>query len=133
LVPTGTRIDYVITSNGGYNAKQSVKVEEEAFYRAYRSIIKLDFLFYLEHQLCNPLNEIIEKAFKKHNIIGLLYKQRVAYHKVVQQLDSIFSARIVLEDEEAEKAKKEQEKEKEKKEAKKKVIREIKRKIIEDD
>jgi len=119
LVPTGSRIDYVITTNGGYNAKQSVKVEEEAFYRAYRSIVKLDFLFYLEHQLCNQLNEILEKAFKKKNVIGLLYKQRVAYHKVVTQLQSIFSSQLEFEGEEVL--------------TKKKIIREIRRKIIEDD
>jgi len=96
LVPTGSRITYVITTNGGYKAPQSEKVEEEAFFKTYRSILQLDYLYYLEHQLMNPMNEIIEKAFKRKDIIGQFYKERVAYHKVVLQLQSIFSPEIYL-------------------------------------
>ena len=118
-VPTGTRIDYVITTNGGPTAKQAVKVEEEAFYRAYRSIVKLDFLYYLDHQLANPLDEIIEKAYKKKDQITLLYKERLAHYRVVQQLNTIFSPRITFEDEVVPE--------------KKKLVREIRRKIIEED
>ena len=118
-VPTGTRIDYVITTNGGPLAKQAVKVEEDAFYRAYRSIVKLDFLYYLDHQLANPLNEIIEKAYKKKDMITLIYKERLAYYKVIQHLNTIFSPRITFEDEVVQE--------------KKKIVREIRRKIIEED
>ena len=97
-VPTGSRIDYVITTQGGYKAQQSEKVEEDSFYKAYRSIIKLDYLYYLEHQLMNPLNEIIEKAYKRKNVIGLMYKERVAYHKVILELKEIFSPEIIFDD-----------------------------------
>jgi DNA polymerase elongation subunit (family B) len=83
-VPTGSRITYVITTKGGYKAQQAVKVEEEAFYKTYRDLLQLDFLYYLEHQLMNPLNEIVEKAFKKPNVITQLYENRVKYHKLVQ-------------------------------------------------
>lgn len=98
MVPTGSRIDYVITTNGGYKAQQAQKVEEDSFYKAYRSIIKLDFLYYMEHQLMNPLNEIIEKAFKRNNIIGLMYKERVQYQKVINQIQDIFSPDIIFDD-----------------------------------
>ena len=97
-VPTGSRIDYFITTQGGYKATQSEKVEEDSFYKAYRSIIKLDFLYYLEHQLMNPLNEIIEKAFKRKNMIGIMYKERVAYHKVIMELHQVFSPEIEFDD-----------------------------------
>jgi DNA polymerase elongation subunit (family B) len=98
LVPTGSRIDYVFTTYGNHKSKQAEKVEEESFYRAYRSIIKLDFLYYLEHQLLNPLNEILEKAFRNSSII-LFYKERIIYHKIVEQLKSMFSPVITFEDE----------------------------------
>ncbi len=96
LVPTGSRITYVITTAGGYKAQQALKVEDESFFKTYRSILQLDLLYYLEHQLVNPLSEILEKAFKKKNVIGLFYKERVQYHLVVQQLKNIFSPEIVL-------------------------------------
>lgn len=97
-VPTGSRIDYFITTQGGYKANQAEKVEEDSFYKAYRSIIKLDFLYYLEHQLMNPLNEIIEKAFKRKNMIGIMYKERVVYHKVITELHQVFSPEIEFDD-----------------------------------
>jgi DNA polymerase elongation subunit (family B) len=96
LVPTGSRITYVITTAGGYKAQQALKVEDESFFKTYRSILQLDLLYYLEHQLVNPLSEILEKAFKKKNVIGIFYKERVQYHLVVQQLKNIFSPEIVL-------------------------------------
>ena len=95
-VPVGSRITYVITTNGGYKAKQAEKVEEESFYKTYRSILQLDFLYYLEHQLMNPLNEILEKAYKKPHVITKLYNARVNYHKVVQQIKSIFAPEIIF-------------------------------------
>ena len=96
LVPTGSRITYVITTNGGYKAPQSEKVEEESFFKTYRNILQLDYLFYLEHQLMNPMNEIIEKAFKRKDVIGKFYKERLHHHKVILQLQSIFSPEITL-------------------------------------
>ena len=94
MVTTGSRITYLITTNGGYKAPQSIKVEEESFFKTYRHILHLDFLYYLEHQLMNPLNEIIEKAFKKKDIITLFYKERVKYHLIVKQLQSIFAPEV---------------------------------------
>jgi DNA polymerase elongation subunit (family B) len=95
-VPVGSRITYVITTNGGYKAQQCDKVEEESFYKTYRSILQLDFLYYLEHQLVNPLNEIMEKAFKVKDCVGRMYDSRVHYHKVVTQFKSIFAPEIIL-------------------------------------
>ena len=97
LVPTGSRIDYFITTTGGYKAQQSEKIEEDSFYKTCRSVLKLDYLYYLEHQLVNPLNEIIEKAFKK-NTIRLFLAERVNYHKVILQLKHYFDP-VELDDE----------------------------------
>ena len=117
-VPVGSRITYVITTNGGYKAKQAEKVEEESFYKTYRSILQLDFLYYLEHQLMNPMNEILEKAYKKPNIITKLYNTRVAYHKVVNQLNTIFSPQIIFIDDT--------------KDVKKEIKKDIKQKLMSD-
>ena len=76
---------------------KSEKIEEDSFYKTCRSVLKLDYLYYLEHQLVNPLNEIIEKAFKK-NTIRLFLAERVNYHKVILQLKHYFDP-VELDDE----------------------------------
>jgi DNA polymerase elongation subunit (family B) len=117
-VPTGSRITYVITTAGGYKAQQAVKVEEEAFFKTYRSLLSIDQLYYLEHQLMNPLNEIIEKAFKRKNVITHMYQCRVAHHKLmnlIKEESPVTKVTITFEDEEP----------------KKKLVRNIQRKINE--
>ena len=101
-VPTGSRIDYVITTMGGYKAGQKDKIEEWAYFAAYREAFALDYLYYVEHQLANPLGEIMEKAFR--NAAGYhpkpvekLYEYHKNYFLVVQRLKDIFQTKVEFE------------------------------------
>jgi DNA polymerase elongation subunit (family B) len=101
-VPVGSRIDYVITTQGGYKAGQCDKIEEDVYFRTYRSAFQLDYLYYVEHQLLNPLEEIVEKAYTKDpaykaKSIKNMYMDRVRYYQVVQRIRSLFEPVIVLE------------------------------------
>jgi DNA polymerase elongation subunit (family B) len=102
-VPAGSRIDYVITTMGGHRATQKDKIEELAYFMTYRGAFDLDYLYYVEHQLLNPLDEIMEKAFQKHpayqkNIIEKIYKYRKNYYLVVQRLKEMFQTKIEFEE-----------------------------------
>jgi DNA polymerase elongation subunit (family B) len=104
-VPVGSRIDYVITTQGGYKAGQCDKIEEDVYFRTYRSVFQLDYLYYVEHQLMNPLEEIVEKAYRKekHYVsqsIKKLYQTRVQYHLVVQRLKELFDVTLEFDGEE---------------------------------
>jgi DNA polymerase elongation subunit (family B) len=69
----------------------------------YREAFDLDYLYYVEHQLLNPLDEIMEKAFWKDaayqkNIVEKMYKYRKNYYLVVQRLKEMFQTRIEFEE-----------------------------------
>src|SRR5690606_1155674 len=59
LVAAGSRIEYVITMNGGHLAKQYEKVEDSNYFRKHGSVLELDYLYYLK-QLVNPLDQILD-------------------------------------------------------------------------
>lgn len=101
-VPTGSRIDYVITTLGGHKAKQKDKIEEYAYFANYREAFCLDYLYYVEHQLLNPLDEIMEKAFRNEKgytsqPVEKMYQYRLRYHLVVSRLKEMFATRIEFE------------------------------------
>jgi DNA polymerase elongation subunit (family B) len=101
-VPTGSRIDYVVTTMGGHKAKQKDKIEEYAYFVSYREAFALDYLYYLEHQLLNPLDEIMEKAFRNEKgytkcPIEKMYDYRKNYYLVVQRLKELFQTKIEFE------------------------------------
>jgi DNA polymerase elongation subunit (family B) len=98
-VPTGARIDYVITTMGGMKAAQKDKIEEFAYFMSYREAFSLDYLYYVEKQLLNPLDEIMEKAFQKHagyqkNPIEKVYDYRKQYCLVVQRIKELFLTKV---------------------------------------
>jgi DNA polymerase elongation subunit (family B) len=101
-VPTGSRIDYVVTTQGGYNATQKDKIEEYSYFMSYREAFALDYLYYVDHQLRNPLEEIMEKAFQKHKgyqkeCVKKMYGYRKDYHLVVQRLKELFLTKVEFE------------------------------------
>jgi DNA polymerase elongation subunit (family B) len=94
-VPVGARIDYVVTTKGGWKASQAEKIEEDAYYRTYRSAFQLDYLFYMKKQLMIPIGEIVEKAYQKMpeyrtNWLDNMFETRVKYNEVVKELNRIF-------------------------------------------
>jgi DNA polymerase elongation subunit (family B) len=101
-VPTGSRIDYVITTMGGHKASQKDKIEEYAYFVGYREAFCLDYLYYVEHQLLNPLDEIVEKAFSKSpgytaKSVEKMYTYRKNYFLVVQRIKELFQSKIEFE------------------------------------
>ena len=88
-----------------YKAGQCDKIEEDVYFRTYRNMFQLDYLYYVEHQLMNPLEEIVEKAYRKdkHYVsqsIKKLYQTRVQYYLVVQRLKELFDVKLEFDGEE---------------------------------
>lgn len=102
LVPAGTRLEYVITTTGGLNAKQCVKIESTEYFNKHSSVLAIDYLYYLG-QLCTPLDQILNIMYKgkkiqgylfKINFVESIYKYRVQYSKVIQELQSLLRPKI---------------------------------------
>jgi hypothetical protein len=104
LVSAGTRLEYVITTNGGHNAKQYEKVESLEYFNRHSRVLEIDYYYYLE-QLANPIDQILDIIFKnndgykyeyKEGFVLEQYKIRLQYLKVVREIDSLTKSKIVF-------------------------------------
>lgn len=100
LVAAGSRIEYVITTNGGHNAKQYEKVEHYEYFIKHSNILCIDYLYYLK-QLSNPLDQILDIMFydkpgikwKKEFMIDQ-YKLRLQKCKLISEIENLSKPKI---------------------------------------
>lgn len=74
-VAPGSRLEYVITRNGGHKAKQYKKVESAEYFGQHRDVLRIDYLYYLK-LLTNPLDQLLDTAY--------LGKEKKGEHKFVR-------------------------------------------------
>jgi DNA polymerase elongation subunit (family B) len=100
LVEVGTRLEYVITNQGGLNGKQYTKIESVDYFANHREVLKIDFMYYLKI-LTNPLDQILNIINKnnsryKKDLILEQYKLRLRKTKVVEEINNLFTPKIIL-------------------------------------
>ena len=93
VVQSGSRIPYVITTMGGVDAKQFVKIEDPSYQQEHSDIIKIDYLYYL-HLLINPIDQLLEVAYKMEKFMKSQHKLRVQKYKMCRQIDELFNSTI---------------------------------------
>ena len=96
IVQAGSRIPFIITTTGGIDAKQFEKIEDPSYQQEHSSIIKIDYLYY-NHLLINPLDQLIEVAFKEKDFVKSQYKLRVMKYKLCREIKNLFKLKIQLE------------------------------------
>lgn len=105
-VDTGTRLEYVITEQGGHNAKQYVKIESSDYFEAHSSILRLDYMYYLK--LCtNPIDQILNVAYCREDGHKYNFKPDFTLNqydfrlknrtKLLNELKSLFTPKLVFE------------------------------------
>lgn len=95
-VDPGSRIEYVITTNGGHTAKQSKKVEHIDYFKKFSNILKMDYLYYLK-LLSNPLDQILNVIYDEKDFVINQYKLRQKIRqKVLNDIENINKPRITL-------------------------------------
>ena len=112
-VDSGTRLEYVITTQGGHKAKQYVKVEDATYFGRFSSTLKLDYMYYLK-LITNPLDDIFNILYQKDenktptyggkprkfikNFVLNQYNYRLKIRtKVHDELLLLFNPRLILE------------------------------------
>ena len=93
VVQSGSRIPYVITTMGGVDAKQFVKIEDPSYQQEHSDIIKIDYLYYL-HLLINPIDQLLEVAYKMEKFMKSQHKLRVQKYKMCRQIDELFNSTL---------------------------------------
>jgi DNA polymerase elongation subunit (family B) len=98
-VDPGTRLEYVISSQGGHKAKQYVKVEDAIYFGQHSSVLKLDYMYYLK-LMGNPFDDVLNILYDKDdgskyryqkNFLLNQYKYRLRIRtKVLEELVELF-------------------------------------------
>jgi hypothetical protein len=73
-VASGTRIPYLFVETEKYNLPQYMKAEDPDYYIENQNRLKIDYLYYLEKQLVNPMDELLLVGYKKKNVLLNLFK-----------------------------------------------------------
>jgi hypothetical protein len=104
-VDPGTRLEYVISSQGGHKAKQYVKVEDAIYFGQHSSVLKLDYMYYLK-LMGNPFDDVLNILYDKDdgskyryqkNFLLNQYKYRLRIRtKVLEELVELFHPTMVF-------------------------------------
>jgi DNA polymerase elongation subunit (family B) len=85
-VDAGSRIEYVVTKKP-YGDSLGEKIEDYEYFKRYSSILKIDFKYYVEKQMINPLDQIFktmgygEMTKDLSNKWDEIYKKRIAANR----------------------------------------------------
>uniref|UniRef100_A0A6C0EQL8 DNA polymerase n=1 Tax=viral metagenome TaxID=1070528 RepID=A0A6C0EQL8_9ZZZZ len=103
LVAPGSRLEYVITTNGGHAAKQYEKVESADYFAKHSLSLEIDYMYYLK-QLSNPLDQVLNIMYDKddgnkykfkRNFVLEQYKYRLKVRtKMLNELKALFAPKI---------------------------------------
>lgn len=101
-VDNGSRLEYVITTNGGHTAKQGEKLECAEYFSKHKKVLKIDYMYYLK-LLSNPIDQLLNVAFNKekkfrNDLVLEQYKYRLRVRdKCMEQLKSEFDNELSFE------------------------------------
>lgn len=74
-VQVGSRIEYIVLEHPNKDAKMYEKIEDPVYFRRYKDIFVLDYLYYLK-LLSKPLDQLLSVVFKNENVVTDMYKRR---------------------------------------------------------
>jgi len=101
LVSAGSRIEYIITTNGGHTAKQYEKIEDADYFRRHSASLKIDYLYYLK-QLSTPLDQVLDIIYGKDpkykkGFVTNQYKYRYKVReKMIESISEITAPKIFI-------------------------------------
>ena len=104
-VDPGTRLEYVISDQGGHKAKQYVKVEDAIYFSQHSSVLKLDYMYYMK-LMANPFDDVLnvlynvddgsKNAFQKDFVLKQ-YKFRLNVRtKVLNELKDLIAPTVTF-------------------------------------
>jgi len=106
-VDPGTRLGYLVTTQGGLNGKQYEKIEDEEYFSQYRYILRVDYLYYLK-LMSNPFDDVLnilylnkeisenQKKFKKDFVLNQHKYRSKTRFKMHEELKKLFQPKIKL-------------------------------------
>ena len=77
-VPVNTRLEFLYIDIDKKNKLQEDIIEELNYFKEHRDVLRIDYIYYLEHQIVKPIDEIFKVAFG----IEDFWKSHTAIRKV---------------------------------------------------
>lgn len=65
-VDSGTRLEYVISTQGGHKGKQYEKVEDSEYFKQHQSVLRIDYLYYLK-LMANPFDDVLNVLYDNND------------------------------------------------------------------
>jgi len=99
FVQPGSRLEYVITMQGGLKAKQFIKIEDPKYQKEFASLVpelRFDFLYYLK-LASNPLDQVLKVAYGLEKFVETQYKLRVKKYENGEKFKNLSLCKINLE------------------------------------
>jgi len=90
-VDSGTRLEYVVTCSEG--EKLFDKLEDAEYFLEHQEIIRLDYMYYLK-LASNPLDQLLEVAYKINNFTLNFYKQLSKREKILNDIRNLGKTHI---------------------------------------
>jgi DNA polymerase elongation subunit (family B) len=87
-VEPGSRLEYVVTQNGGHTGKMFHKIEDIDYARRHSDHVRLDMLYYLK-QMVNPVDQLLNACCKTKdakNFMMMMYKHNLKKHKLTKAI-----------------------------------------------
>jgi DNA polymerase elongation subunit (family B) len=94
-VEPGTRLEYVITQEGGYDGKLFEKMEDYEYFAENSDILSIDYFYYLK-LFINPIDEAIHVAYGLKDFVKSQYNYRLMREKILEKIKTFGKPKIVL-------------------------------------
>lgn len=104
-VDSGTRLEYVISTQGGPKAKQYEKLEDSEYFGLHSGVLHIDYMYYLK-LMTNPFDDVLNVMYDKEDtykykfikdFLSTQYKYRLKIRTaVLNQLKELFSPNLVF-------------------------------------
>ena len=97
IVDAGSRLEFIVTTNGGIKANQFEKIEDPKYQQEHSDIIKIDYLYYL-HLLINPIDEVLEVGYKIKDFVKNQHKLRIKKYEMCREIETLFNPKQIFEE-----------------------------------
>jgi DNA polymerase elongation subunit (family B) len=96
-VDAGSRVPYILTTQGGMKCNQSEKIEDPEYFEQYCDILRIDRLYYIS-KLDKPIDELLKVAFGVSGFMKKFIKGQIQKQKVHADIKKAVRPLFVLSD-----------------------------------